>query len=327
MALESSNRVSSVPVSLSKVLLILGDATEADQNLWWVPLGLKSEKASAHTKTIDVLEKKKQVDIRPLDLSFYKLNDSASGVYRVNYPASRLETLGKQIAAGHNLLNASDRISLVADAAALAISGEGSTTGFLSLIENFKHETNFFVWDEVLKRLSQLQSCWYQQPEKISDGLRAFSMSLVSEKFVEIGWDAKPNEDYLTGQLRPLLIKEASYARISGYSTTPRVLIIVSKKKLNDDSRLGLVVINLLCRLLFVVLSLESSSVRNRRRQKIMRLFFRRILPLSPQTERKSHWHVSEKSQILDLLNVQWTLFSPARSRPRISMGHVTRLQ
>lgn len=265
---------------------MLGDATEADQNLWWVPLGLKSEKASAHTKTIDVLEKKKHIDIRPLDLSFYKLNDSASGVYRVNYPASRLETLGKQIAAGHNLLNASDRISLVADAAALAISGEGSTTGFLSLIENFKHETNFFVWDEVLKRLSQLQSCWYEQPEKISDALRAFSMNLVSEKFAEIGWDAKPDEDYLTGQLRPLLIKEASYARIPGYSTTPRVLIIVSKKKLNDDSRLGLVVINLLCRLPFVVLSLDSSSVRNRRRQTTMRLFFRRILPLSPQTER-----------------------------------------
>src|SRR5579862_5680621 len=98
MALESSNRVSSALVSLSKVLLTLGDATEADQNLWWVPLGLKSEDASAHTKTINVVDKKKHVDIRPLDLSFYKLNDSASGVYRVNYPASRLETLGKQIA-------------------------------------------------------------------------------------------------------------------------------------------------------------------------------------------------------------------------------------
>ena len=266
MALESNNPVSLALVSLPKILLILGDATEADQNLWWVPLGLKSEKASAHTKTINVLEKTKHVDIRPLNLSFYKLNDSASGVYRVSYPASRLETLGKQIAAGHNLLNASDRISLVADAAALAISGEGSTTGFLSLIENFKHETNFFVWDELLKRFSQLQSCWYEQPEKVSDGLRAFSMNLVSEKFAEIGWDAKPGEDYLTGQLRPLLIKEANYAGIPGYTTTLQILIIVSKKKLDGDSRLGWVVINLLCHLPFVVLSLESSSVRSKRR-------------------------------------------------------------
>lgn len=178
---------------------------------------MKSEDSSADAQHSNVLEKKKQVDIRPLDLTFYKLNDSASGVYRVNYPASRLETLGKQIASGHKLLNASDRISLVADAAALAISGEGSTTGFLTLVENFKHESNFFVWDELLKRLSQLQSCLYEQPEKITDALRVFSMNLVSEKFAEIGWEAKPREDYLTSQLRPLLIKEAAFARIPGY--------------------------------------------------------------------------------------------------------------
>ena len=151
-----------------------------------------------------------------MDLTFYKLNDSASGVYRVNYPASRLETLGKQVAAGHKLLNASDRISLVADAAALAISGEGSTTGFLALAENFKHESNFFVWDELVKRLIQLRTCFYKQPEEVIDALRAFSMNLVSEKFAEVGWDAKPGEDYLTSHLRPTLIKEASFAAIPG---------------------------------------------------------------------------------------------------------------
>lgn len=192
-----------------------GDATEADQQLWWVPLGIKSENATAHD-LVNVLEKKKYIDIRPLDLTLYKLNDSASGVYRVNYTPLRLEKLGQQIANGHKLLNASDRISLVADAAALAISGEGSTTGFLSLVENFKHEDNFFVWDEVLKRLHLLQSAWYEQPKKIINGLRAFSMNLVSEKFAEVGWEAKPGDDYLRSHLRPLLIKEAAYAGVLG---------------------------------------------------------------------------------------------------------------
>lgn len=149
-------------------------------------------------------------------MTFYKLNDSASGVYRVNYPPSRLETLGEQIASGHKLLNASDRISLVADAAALAISGEGTTTAFLTLGQNFTHESNYFVWDELLRRLSQLQSAWYQQPEKVINGLRAYSMALVSGKYTEIGWEAKPNEDYLTSQLRPVLIKEAHFAKIPG---------------------------------------------------------------------------------------------------------------
>ena len=77
-------------------------------------------------------------------------------------------------------------------------------------------ETNYFVWDELVKRLSLLQSAWYEQPEKVINALRAFSMNLVSEKFSEIGWDAKPGEDYLTSQLRPTLIKEASFAKIPG---------------------------------------------------------------------------------------------------------------
>jgi aminopeptidase N len=218
--LELSNPVSSVQVPHSTQIshaLTTGDATAADQQLWWVPLGLKSEKTTSHQQSTNVLDKKKHVDIRPLDLTCYKLNDSASGVYRVNYPPSRLETLGKQISSKHPLINASDRISLVADAAALAISGEGSTTGFLTLAENFRHESNYFVWDELLKRLSQLQSAWYEQPTEVMDGLRAFSRMLVSEKLAEIRWDAKPGEDYLTSQLRPSLIEEAHFAGVNGY--------------------------------------------------------------------------------------------------------------
>jgi len=201
-----------------------GDATEAEQRLWWVPLGLKTEKLSDTAHSVKVLEKKKHVDIRPLDLSFYVVNDSASGVYRVNYPASRLETLGKQIASGHRLLNASSRISLLSDAIALAISGEGSTTRFLALAEKFTEESNYFVWDELLTQLSQLQSCWYQQSETVMNGLRAFSMSLVSKKYSELGWEAKPGEDYLTSQLRPLLIKQADFAKIPGYFTLTFIL-------------------------------------------------------------------------------------------------------
>lgn len=101
----------------------------------------------------------------------------------------------------------------------MAISGDGSTAGLLSLAQNFKKEPNFFVWDELLKRLGQLQSAWYEQPEKVVNALRAFSMNLVSEKVAEVGWEAKQGEDYLTSQLRPLLLKEAHFAKIPGYAT------------------------------------------------------------------------------------------------------------
>lgn len=154
------------------------------------------------------------MDISPVDLSFYKLNDSAAGLFRVKYPTKRLEILGKQVASGHRCLNGSDRISLIADTHALAIAGSVSTTDFLSLVENFTLESNYFVWGELLKCLSQLRSAWYEQPENIMVGFRAFSKRLISAKVSEIGWQAKPAESYLTSQLRPLLLKEAAFSGI-----------------------------------------------------------------------------------------------------------------
>jgi aminopeptidase N len=204
-----------------------GDATEEDQILWDIPLNLKAH-GRIDNNHIQALEKQKSIFLR-LARSFYKLNIGSQGVYRVNYPASRLEIYGEQILKGPDwrtltglkaagpLWGAADRIGLVADAAALAISGEGSTTGFLALVENFKLEGNYFVWDEVLKRLTLLRSAWYEQPEEVMDALRAFSKALVTEKFAEIGWDARPGEDYLTSQFRPLLLKEAYFAHVPGY--------------------------------------------------------------------------------------------------------------
>jgi aminopeptidase N len=161
----------------------------------------------------------KSVDIHPFDLKFYKLNDSATGFYRVKYPRNRLEMFGKEIANGNPNINPSDRISLVADSAAHAISGLSTTTEFLSFLENFKSETNLFVWDEVLKCMSRLRCAWSEQPEAVMAALRQFSKSLVAPKVEEIGWDRTPSEDYLTSQLRPLLLKEADFAQIEKYSS------------------------------------------------------------------------------------------------------------
>lgn len=227
--------------------LILGET--ADQELWWVPLGIKTGMDAAQGRDTRILDKEKRCDRYPVDLTFYKLNDSSAGVFRVNYPAKRLEILGKQVAIGDKRINGSDRISLVADAHALAISGTISTSEFLALIENFTLESNLFVWEELLHCLSQLRSAWYEQPEHIKNGLRAFSRKLISGKLGEIGWDAKPTESYLTSQLRPLLLKQAAFAGIhQSHQCFNNLLSLVLVQKPRDDSTHGSMVISLLYR-------------------------------------------------------------------------------
>lgn len=80
----------------------------------------------------------KEDTLRDVDETFYKLNSDQIGFYRTNYPPARLESLGKE----RHQLSVEDKIGLVADAAALAVAGQGTTAGFLVLVEKFKDEKN-----------------------------------------------------------------------------------------------------------------------------------------------------------------------------------------
>ena len=185
-----------------------GDLKEEEDKLWWVPLGLLT-----NTKSADVpgVLTEKQITIRGIDTGFYKLNTGQSGVYRVNYPPERLQILGQQ-ARDSRLLTSSDKIGLVADAGALATCGLATTTGLLAFVEGLSQEPDFVVWEEIAKRLSNVRSVWYERPQDERDLLKSFVRKLTSRKAQELGWEFSPREDYLTMQLRSLLVSIAGRA-------------------------------------------------------------------------------------------------------------------
>lgn len=180
--------------------LSTGDVTnEDDRTTWWVPLRLQGKVGS---KDIAPLELTKKEDIvRDVDDSFYKINKDTTGFYRTNYPRTRLATLGGQI----DRLSLSDKIGLVADAGALAYSGEGSTPGLLAFVEGFQAETNFLVWSQILGSISTVKSV-FADDGTISLGLKNFVLKLVTPAVERIGWDSSAKDDFLTGQVRALLI-------------------------------------------------------------------------------------------------------------------------
>lgn len=110
--------------------------SEEDDTLWWLPLGLKTDPKTtgAGTKALTI----KEDTLRDVDETFYKFNTDQVGFYRTNYPPARLELLGKE----RHKLSVEDKIGLVADAAALAVAGQGTTAGLLVLIEKFQDEKN-----------------------------------------------------------------------------------------------------------------------------------------------------------------------------------------
>ncbi|KAL4894644.1 peptidase family M1-domain-containing protein [Aspergillus ambiguus] len=184
--------------------LSTGDAKpEEDQTTWWVPLGIKSGAKMENVNSLALVSKSDTIRDVGQD-SFYKINKDLSGFYRTNYPAARLAKLGQSL----DLLSTEDKIGLIGDAAALAVSGEGTSAALLALLEGFKGETNYLVWSQVSSSLGNLRSV-FSQNEAVTAGLKKFTSSLSSPAAEKIGWEFKEGEDYLTVQLRKLLISMA----------------------------------------------------------------------------------------------------------------------
>jgi aminopeptidase N len=112
---------------------------EEDETVWWIPLGIKMGPELAEEQHYALVAKSQVV--RNISDDFYKINKDQAGFYRTNYPPHRLAKLGQSL----HLLSTEDKIGLVADAAALAVSGEGSTAALLALLENFGGEGDYLL--------------------------------------------------------------------------------------------------------------------------------------------------------------------------------------
>ncbi|OGM43558.1 aminopeptidase [Aspergillus bombycis] len=179
---------------------------EEDETTWWIPLGIKSGLNLEEVNSRALVAKIDTVQGVGKD-SFYKINKDLSGFYRTNYPTDRLAKLGKSL----ELLSTEDKIGLIGDAAALAVSGEGTTASLLALLEGFSEEQNYLVWSQIASSLTNLRSV-FSQNESVAAALKAFALKLVSPAVHRLGWEFKPGEEYLTVQLRKLLIGMAGLA-------------------------------------------------------------------------------------------------------------------
>ena len=56
----------------------------------------------------------------------------------------------------------------------------------------------------------------FSQNETLAAGLKKFTLALVGPSVKKLGWQFRSDEDYLTGQLRKLLISVAGNAGDEG---------------------------------------------------------------------------------------------------------------
>lgn len=179
---------------------------EEDQVLYPVFLGLRTSAGVNEDLTLT----DREANFKLKDLDFFKLNADHSGIYRTSYSPERLEKLGQ--AARKGLLSVEDRAGMISDAGALAASGYQKTSGILSLVQGFKDEPEFVVWDELLSRVGALRSAWIFEDDAVKDALKSFQLDLVSARSHALGWHFYPTDGHVEQQFKALLFGSAGLA-------------------------------------------------------------------------------------------------------------------
>ncbi|KAF9559182.1 hypothetical protein EC968_006723 [Mortierella alpina] len=181
---------------------------EDDETIWWVPLGVHPKPASIAdpNQTLKTRTLKFQVPEGP-----YLFNKDYGGVFRTNYPPSAIARIGKAILEGSDLIGLSDRAGLVADSAALAKSGYTPTKNFLDLVQYYKNEETYVVWQLLSTSVGEISSI-FAGNERVRQGIRHFQRNLVDRMVQKLGWEFPEGEDYLTSRLRSTILRTAGRA-------------------------------------------------------------------------------------------------------------------
>jgi aminopeptidase 2 len=178
---------------------------EEDTTLYPVFLGLRTKEGVNEELTLFGRE----ADYKLKDQDFFKLNADHTSLYRTSYTPERLRKLG--LAAKEGLLSVEDRAGMIADAGSLAASGYQKTSGILSLLDSFKKEPDFVVWQVITGRIGSLRGAWMFEDQATRDALKRFQLDLVKDKAHELGWTFGENDGHIEQQFKSLMFGAAGF--------------------------------------------------------------------------------------------------------------------
>ncbi|KAJ1919335.1 hypothetical protein H4219_002023 [Mycoemilia scoparia] len=194
-----------------------GDVNEEeDKNLWWVPLNIltsaddASQSSSAVTTVLTQRETTISLPPGTLKNGWYKLNRGTVGIFRVKYPEETIKRLAGVIESG--TLSTPDRIGIISDLGALAISGMSKTSNMLTLFKSSVNEEDDDVWEAMHGNLFLLSIAWLDQSEDIREKLKTFRRNLFSPLAKKLGFVVKRGEDNMVTRLRARALTSAGNA-------------------------------------------------------------------------------------------------------------------
>ncbi|PWN42825.1 putative AAP1-alanine/arginine aminopeptidase [Ceraceosorus guamensis] len=187
---------------------------EEDETLWYVPLQLKTVSASGEAKVdpsaVLDLERSREIALKDVKNSTWKLNADTIGVYRVAYEPARLAKLGAEAAKPNSAFSLQDRVGLVSDAFTLAKATDSKTSAALTLVKELRNDPTYLVQSMISTNLAALASTWYEQPEAVRSAIDHFRAEVFGGTVQKLGFEFPEGESPDTKQLRATAIAAAA---------------------------------------------------------------------------------------------------------------------
>lgn len=174
---------------------------KAKPQLWKVPVNFQT----LGDKSKYVLFDKKEIKLASTIAPTTKFNLNATGVYRVDYPAKMLHALGKSVADG--FLNTSERFALINNAFALSEAGKLSMREVLILLDYFRDEKEFVVWNAIVAGMTKLNYLLYDQKNYVD--FKKFCVKLFGPIASWMGFEKKVGDSHVDNMLRGTVIYQA----------------------------------------------------------------------------------------------------------------------
>lgn len=178
----------------------IADATFTD--LWEVPVGLRVAEATGTVRDIDVLVNAASVRV-PLDTApqWVVANRNASGFFRTEYSPELLGALGE---VALDVLDATERYTLIDDTWSALLSGTTDAAAFLSLVKGMAEETDLSVWRRIVGSVSTLMRVANDDGRA---ALRTFAQDLFAPAFARLGEAPRTDESEHDTNVRATLFE------------------------------------------------------------------------------------------------------------------------
>jgi puromycin-sensitive aminopeptidase len=177
------------------------NAAIADDREWVVPIGVRLVHEGAVTDHRLLLDSSTATLTAPGTL--VSANADAAGFFRVKPGAA---TRADVIANGPAPRTADERHGLIDDAWALTIAGELTAADWLALAEALAGETDLTVWQAISTGLAGLMRL-VEDDSAATAAMAARIQAYAGPALVQLGFDAAPDDDDRTRELRATLIR------------------------------------------------------------------------------------------------------------------------